>query len=158
MKFRMIEHAADLAFRLEGDSWLEVVASGTEAFNTLLAGGRIVPETARRSSDEQVEILAESMDEVIVQWINELLFLFESRRILVDPGSILEQGELVAQEGEGYLFRTVKGPVESSGLRTWRLPAEFVPGASIRKAEPRPGVATDQGRRLWVNVVFVLNR
>ncbi len=70
--FEEIEHTADLAFRAYGRDPAELFANAARGMFTLQGGGLPPPERERRVAVEGVD-----RESLLVNWLNELLYLQE---------------------------------------------------------------------------------
>ncbi len=78
-RFEFIDHTADVAVRALGRDLPEAFAAAARAMFEVLADLDDVQE--RRS--REVEVSSDSVDTLLVDWLNELLFLFETERLLL---------------------------------------------------------------------------
>ena len=110
--FRFIDHTADIAVKLEGSSLEELFIAGFEAW--LFS----VVEQNYLDSDEHlnVEMSADSMEELLVSYLNELNFLLNTKKWLcLNVNTIkiyesLEEFNLIAdlkgkKIGNGFEFK-----------------------------------------------------
>jgi SHS2 domain-containing protein len=78
MRFEYTEHTADLGFTAYGETLEDLFANAAEAlFNVIVA-----TETVRRHRKRIVKVKADALDELLVHWLNELLFLFETQALV----------------------------------------------------------------------------
>ena len=84
MAWRLLEHTADAGFEAEADTLAEVFLDAAEAFLFLAAG--LTPRDFP-GSGEKSELFLSSPDgeELAVSWLNELLFLAETRSVFFLP-------------------------------------------------------------------------
>ncbi len=74
MKYRFIDHTADVAFEVFGKDVAELIENASYAFYDAF-----VDVSRIDSSVEKVlEVEAESVDSLLYRWLNELLFLFDT--------------------------------------------------------------------------------
>ena len=97
MPFFLVEHTADLAVRLEAPDHAGLLTELTAALSYLYSGDS--PPTMRRALD--LELTASTLEELLVKWANELIFLFDAE------GHVpLRVSELVVESGvEGHVVR-----------------------------------------------------
>ena len=95
--YRWVEHTAELGLELEAGSDEELFAEALTAFAELVEGGD-GGEPARH----RVELAAASRADLLVAWLEELLFLADVEAFVPDA---VERIEL----GEGALAATVAG-------------------------------------------------
>jgi SHS2 domain-containing protein len=79
MAWEHFEHAADVGVRGRGDTPARAFGEAARALFSLLSADldRIHP-----SIEERVECNAANLEELLVAYLNELLFLFDSRRVV----------------------------------------------------------------------------
>ncbi len=74
MKFRFIDHTADVAFEVYGSSLKELIENATLAFYEAFVDlSRLKVDT-----EKSLEVEADSPDYLLFNWLNELLFMFET--------------------------------------------------------------------------------
>ncbi len=74
--FEQVEHTADLAILVRGRDLGEVFTNAALGMVSLL----IDRSSVRRSVERQVELGAADAEELLVGWLQEILYLLESRR------------------------------------------------------------------------------
>jgi len=74
MKFRFIDHTADIAFEAYGSNLKELIENATLAFYEAFVDLSKLGDNIERS----LEIEADSPDYLLFNWLNELLFMFET--------------------------------------------------------------------------------
>ena len=77
-KYEFIEHTADLGFKVYGASLEELFAHAAEAFFEAMVALEGVAEGTERS----VEVEADALDDLMVSWLSELLYLFDAERLI----------------------------------------------------------------------------
>jgi len=97
-KYEYVEHTADLGFRAYGTSPELLFANAAEALFEVL----VSLETIRPKEERIVEVEAPGFDALMVSWLNELLYLFDTE------GLLLKLFEIKRIE-EDYLRATVCG-------------------------------------------------
>jgi SHS2 domain-containing protein len=103
-KWKLLDHPADIRIEVYGKSLEELFLNAADGLSKLLTGSIKV-------SDSQIEkILAlesDSFDNLLVDWLREILFLFNSERF------ILRKASLKISEGislESKLFGSILDP------------------------------------------------
>ncbi len=101
MAYRFIEHTADMGVEVEAASFEELLSESLLALtDSLTEVGEVGAEVER-----QVELRAPSREDLLVDWLNELVYLFETESVLF---RLAEVG--VEEEGGGWLLRgTLRG-------------------------------------------------
>ncbi|MBW1740847.1 MAG: archease [Deltaproteobacteria bacterium] len=77
-KYEFIEHTADLGFMAYGASIEELFAHAAEAFFEAIVGLESVEERIERA----IEVEAYAVDNLMVSWLGELLYLYDTERLV----------------------------------------------------------------------------
>lgn len=77
-RFEMLDHIADIQVRVHGDNLKELFSNAAYALFSSIAD--LANVTA--STKVVVEARAADLEGLLVQWLSELLFLFETRQLL----------------------------------------------------------------------------
>jgi SHS2 domain-containing protein len=77
--YETIEHTADIGIRARGRSLGELFANAAAGMFSLICE----PSQVRARETFPVRIEAEDMETLLVEWLNELLFLHESRGVVL---------------------------------------------------------------------------
>jgi SHS2 domain-containing protein len=92
--YELFEHTADLGLRVRGDSLEELLA---EAGRGLLAMFVANPEAVRPVQSRTIELAADEPGYLLFDWLSELLFAFESEKLLLSEFDLqLSAGKLTA--------------------------------------------------------------
>jgi SHS2 domain-containing protein len=75
----LLEHTADMGLAVTASSREELFAEAARGLQHLLDGA----PAARKTQSMTVEIVAAESEELLVNWLNELLFLLETRRFFL---------------------------------------------------------------------------
>jgi SHS2 domain-containing protein len=78
VKYEFIEHTADLSFRVYGRTLEELFAHAGEAFFEALIDLEVVEERVEKT----IETEAEALDDLMVNWLGELLYLHDTEGFL----------------------------------------------------------------------------
>ncbi|MGB5161679.1 MAG: archease [Thermoanaerobaculia bacterium] len=101
MAYRFIEHTADMGVEIEGASFESLLSEG------LLALTDTLTEVERLNLELElpIDLIAPSREDLLVEWLSEIVYLFETKSVL------LRQTDLeVEAEGGGWRLRgTVRG-------------------------------------------------
>lgn len=78
--YEIIDHTADIGIRVEGASMEEVFLSAADAmFDLMITQKRpLIPAV-----EVPIRVEADTPDELLVRWLSELLYCFESRRLVL---------------------------------------------------------------------------
>jgi len=77
-RFEVIEHTADVGIAAYGSDLKEAFANAAYALFSLMVDLKQVGDTLYR----EVEVTAENQEDLLVAWLNELIYLFEVESIL----------------------------------------------------------------------------
>jgi SHS2 domain-containing protein len=101
MSYSFIDHTADVAANLAGRTLDELFASAAQALTDTITDLREV----RRDSADTMSMEAGSLEDLLVDWLNELLYRFEVRNLLVAEADV----EVQAAGQRWHLDATVRG-------------------------------------------------
>lgn len=87
--YELVDHTADIGVRLWGPTAEEVFEQAALALFSLVCDPLYVDE----QEAVDLEIEAEAMDLLLAAWLNELLYVFEARKLVLTQFDILELGE-----------------------------------------------------------------
>jgi SHS2 domain-containing protein len=88
-KFEYIEHTADLGFKAYGTTPESLFINAAEAlFEVLLS-----VETIRIKEKRIIKVQAASLDDLMVSWLSELLYLFDTEALLLRRFEITDMNE-----------------------------------------------------------------
>ncbi len=76
--FRLLEHTADMGIEAKGDSLAALFRQAALGLRQILTCCTDI----RHREEIQVEVRAQDPEELLVNWLNELLFLLEVRQLL----------------------------------------------------------------------------
>jgi SHS2 domain-containing protein len=89
--YELVEHSADIGVRAWGLTAEEVFEQAALALFSLVCDPLDVGEL----ESVDVELEAESMDLLLAAWLNELLYVFEARKLVLSQFDLLELGDHV---------------------------------------------------------------
>jgi SHS2 domain-containing protein len=87
-EYRLIEHTADMGIEATGESRADLFVQAARALREMISGA----EAASRE-ERVVEVTGGDAAELLVRWLNEILFLFETRGFFPADFHIEEIGE-----------------------------------------------------------------
>jgi len=87
--FELVDHTADIGVRVWGPTAEEVFEQAALATFSLVCDPLDVGEL----ETVEVELEAEAMDLLLAAWLNELLYVFEARKLVLSRFDLLELGE-----------------------------------------------------------------
>lgn len=78
VRFEVIDHTADIGIAAYGNTFSEVFANAAYGMFSLITD----PDTVNNTICRNVEIEATDKEELLVSWLNELLYLFDVENII----------------------------------------------------------------------------
>jgi SHS2 domain-containing protein len=87
--YELVDHTADIGVRLWAPTAEEVFEQAALALFSLVCD----PLQTEDLESLDVELEAEGMDLLLAAWLNELLYVFETQRLVLTQFDILELGE-----------------------------------------------------------------
>ncbi len=101
MRYRVIDHTSDVGIKIYGAGLPELFKNSAAAFlNILLAKGKI--ETRL---EERITVSASDTEQLLVIWLSELLYLFDTKKLLFNNIEIEEFSDTQIQAvARGELF------------------------------------------------------
>ena len=78
-KYEYIEHTGDLGFKAYGTTREALFSHAAKAFFEAL----VRLETVQEKEERLIEVEADALDELMVGWLSELLFLFDTETLLL---------------------------------------------------------------------------
>jgi SHS2 domain-containing protein len=97
-KYEYIEHTGDLGFKAYGASREEVFVNAARALFDVL----VSPETIDEKEERAVTVEAAALDDLMVSWLGELLYLFDTQGLLL-------KGFEIRTLKDNLLMATVRG-------------------------------------------------
>ena len=98
-KYEFIEHTADLGFKAYGATLEELFTNAAAAFSEAMVALEDVSEGTERS----IEVEADAPDDLMVSWLSELLYLFDTERLL------FKRFQVKRQRGQGQVKTLTDG-------------------------------------------------
>lgn len=94
-RYTIIEHTADTGFIAYGKDKKELFSNAAFALFNIISDTKKI----RESVSWQLEVTAQDEIELLIRWLNELLYLFDSEKALLNHFEIkeLSQGNLKAE-------------------------------------------------------------
>ncbi|MFA4971672.1 MAG: archease [bacterium] len=135
--YKIIDHTADIGMRVEAASLAELFVEAASAmFDMMVAEKRrLIP-----SVEVPISIEAPSLDQLMVRWLSELLYIFETRRLVLTRFWIDEMSE-------GRLFGAAKGLKFDSARHDQKLAIKAVTYHRIK-------VERDEAGRWFAEIIF----
>ena len=89
-RFEIIEHTADIGVAAYGSDLKRAFANAAYALFSLIVDVKDVGDSVCR----EVEVTAENREDLLVAWLNELLYLFEVENLLFSRFTVAELNEI----------------------------------------------------------------
>ncbi|AEA46825.1 archease [Archaeoglobus veneficus] len=89
MKYRFIDHTADIAFEVFGSSIEELIENATLAFCEAFA----YSEKIEGEVEREVEVEGDAEDMLLYHWLNELLYLFDTEFFAAKQAKAIVEGD-----------------------------------------------------------------
>jgi SHS2 domain-containing protein len=124
--FELTEHTADVGIRACGPTRADVFEQAALAMFSLICD----PAAVEPREDLRIVLTAESDDLLLAAWLNELLFIFESRRFVF-------AGFEVNEVGGGRLWARARGEMQDDTLHEVRaaVKAATYHGLELRRTD-----------------------
>ena len=112
-KFKFIDHTADMGILVYGETLSLLFQHAAEGLLHIITD----PERIREKESREISVTANGLEELLVNWLNELLYLFESGGFLFRRFEILDLGDYfieavafgeIFDEGHHPILRTIK--------------------------------------------------
>ena len=103
MRFKTIEHTADIGIEVEADTLGELFEGTAAAMFSLI----VDPETVRQTVERELTLEAGDLEELLFMWLNELLFVLYADGLLFSRFEVkdVDDSRLVATAGGEKLDR-----------------------------------------------------
>jgi SHS2 domain-containing protein len=88
-KFEILEHTADIGIIAYGNSMKEAFASAAKGMFSLITESGDIEEVEHRD----IELAASDRESLLVAWLNELIYLFDTENMLFKKFDITRLGE-----------------------------------------------------------------
>ncbi|HEY5527085.1 MAG TPA: archease [Candidatus Anoxymicrobiaceae bacterium] len=89
MRFRTIEHTADIGIEVEADSLAELFRGAAQAMFSIM----VEPGGVEQSIDRTVRLEASDVEELMFRWLNELIFFVSGERLLLSGFDVLSMSD-----------------------------------------------------------------
>ncbi len=110
IKYKSLEHTADIGFFIYGKDLPQLFLHAAQAFGNLVSDLKSV--TPKLS--QEIHVRADNREELLVRFLKELLFLFDSQRLLFSSFRFekLNDRELIC-EAKGEVFDATRHPFKT---------------------------------------------
>lgn len=110
LKYKLIDHTGDVGVEVSGKTREELFGNAAYAlFDIITDAERIAPSSVR-----DINLEANDLDQLLVVWLNELLYLFDTERWLFGSFKIDALSERkIRSRAEGEKFDTERHPIKT---------------------------------------------
>jgi len=131
MSWKIIDHDADSGFEAHGDTLDELFTESAAAFLFLCSGKSMAGLQEEGRGTEHISLEAADLEELVVSWLNEILFLAETRSFFFVPSVVRVRTSPLSLYAEGCTAPCGTGPVPVkaatySGLAVQNIPAPYL--------------------------------
>lgn len=110
MSYRVLEHTADLGLEAEGKSLAEAFAQAASGLFAIIADDSKVAA----SKAYEIKIEAASREELLVAWLNRLIYLYDSENVILGHFNITKlDGKRLIAEVSGEPLDAKKHKIET---------------------------------------------
>jgi SHS2 domain-containing protein len=123
MKYRFIDHTADIAFEIYGDSLSELMKNAAYAFYDAFVDTSRIGESEMR----KIEVEGNDVEILLYRWLNELLYLFDTEFFAAKTVStVVRENETLTASGtlRGDKFTPELVKVEPKAITMHRFKVE----------------------------------
>lgn len=99
--YETFEHTADLGLRVRAASLKELFAEAGRGLFSLIVANL---DDVRPVEEVSLAVVGEELDLLLFDWLNELLYLFESRRLVLVEFSLTATSSSVQATARGEVF------------------------------------------------------
>ena len=89
MRFKTIEHTADIGIEVEADTLGELFEGTAAAMFSLM----VDPDTVRQTVERELSLEAGDLEELLFMWLNELLFIMYAEGLLFSVFDMKDVGD-----------------------------------------------------------------
>ncbi|MGD9022288.1 MAG: archease [Deltaproteobacteria bacterium] len=109
-KYEFIEHTADLGFKAYGATLFELFVHAAQAlFETL-----VIPESVEDRLERSIDVEAEALDDLMVSWLSELLYLYDTEKLLFRDFQIQKiQDHRLRAKARGEVFDPARHEIKT---------------------------------------------
>ncbi len=97
-RFRFINHTGDLGIEIYGESPADLFRHAGEAFTEIVTDAK----TIRKKETRHISLQADRIEDLLVAWLNEFIFLFDTE------GLLFTQFEIISIDAR-HIRATVQG-------------------------------------------------
>ena len=106
--FELFEHTADLGLRVRAPDLPTLFREAAEGLFAMIAEGR---SSGRPVREFRFELRAGRLDDLLFDWLNELLYTFDTRRVLLDSFDVDVRGTTLSATALSRPFDEANDPL-----------------------------------------------
>jgi SHS2 domain-containing protein len=96
--FETFEHTADVGLRIRAARLADLFAEAGRGFLALLVED---PETVREEREVRIEVEADGLENLLLDWLSELLYRFETEHLLLGRFEVSVEGSRLEATARG---------------------------------------------------------
>lgn len=109
-RFRLLDHAGDVGIEAYGRSLSELFQNAAQAFFRIITD----PSKVRRRLARRLVLRRESTEHLLVAWLSEFIYLFETQGLLFNRFSIHRvDGQSLEALAEGEIYEEARHPIQT---------------------------------------------
>ena len=114
-RFELVDHTGDLGVRVFGESLSQLFEQAAQALTFILTD----PETIRIKETRKILLEAKTDEELLITWLNELVYLFDTEGLLFRAYDVLSVHDHLLEalaQGEIYVEgrHSIRTPVKAA--------------------------------------------
>ena len=132
MSWKIIDHEADSGLEAHGDTLDELFTESASAFLFLCSGKSISSLLEEVQGTGHISLEAADLEELVVSWLNEILFLAETRSFFFIPSVVRVRTSPYSLYAEGRTAPCGTGPLPVKAATYSDLAVQSVPAPYLR--------------------------
>jgi len=110
-RFEMVDHTGDIGVRVFGETLSQLFEQAAQALTFILTD----PETIAPKQTRKLVLEARTGEELLITWLNELVYLFDTEGLLFKEFTILTLGDHhLEAEARGEVFDEGRHPIKTT--------------------------------------------
>ncbi len=97
-EFEILEHTADIGIMAYGKNKREVFINAARGMFEIIAGGS---KNLKENFYDKIILEAESLEDLLIAWLNELLYISETKLVILSKFNIKELSDYQIKAGVG---------------------------------------------------------
>lgn len=110
-RFELVDHTGDLGVRVSGESLPQLFEQAAQALTFILTD----PETITPNVIRKFLLEANTDEELLITWLNELVYLFDTEGLLFRAFDVLSlQGHHLEALAQGEIYEDSRHPIKTT--------------------------------------------